>query len=379
MKGCLQTIGTIAFIIIVIFIGYTTYNSITETKPTPTPKTSPSTPPPAPAPTPIPEIKPTTIPAEEPPAPKIKLPTVIREVSQSTELITRNYSWTYKGKWSWEGEIPSSLYEYYQNTPRPPTKNYSIYVTHPLDDFYIDLLAGKIEKAAQQEGFTGYETIEFAAAFVQSLPYTADSVTSPYDEYPRYPIETLVDNGGDCEDTSILLASLLDNMGYKVVLIMLPNHCAVGVKINENISGAYYKYEGDKYYYLETTGTRWEIGQLPEQYENTAASLRPMVPTPILTHEWEAQGKGIMAETMITVKNLGSATAHNIYVYAGFDAGGGKLWNPQESKIFTLPVNQQITVQLNLRVPLGKHTRFVIQIIRDGFAVDQSYSKWFDT
>lgn len=74
-------------------------------------------------------------------------------------------------------------------------------------------------------------------------------------------------------------------MGYGVVLIMLPNHCAVGVNGGENIYGVYYEYEGSKYYYIETTGEGWEIGQLPDEYRNTTASIHPMIPTPILTHE----------------------------------------------------------------------------------------------
>jgi competence protein ComEC len=170
---------------------------------------------------------PTPTPSEKLPASTVELPSVIGEETSSTELIPVNYSWTYNGKWSWEGKIPLSLYEYYRKLPRPPTKNYSVYVTHPLDDPYIDRLVEKIKNAAQQEGYTAYQTVEFAAAFVQSLPYTVDSVTTPYDEYPRYPIETLVDKGGDCEDTSILLASIIDKIGYGVVLIILPNHCCI--------------------------------------------------------------------------------------------------------------------------------------------------------
>ncbi len=136
MKGCLQTIGTIAFIVIIIIIGFTTYDSLTEKPPTPAP-----------------ELEPTTTPPELP-APTVQLPETINEESLSTELLTRDYSWTYKGEWNWQVKIPLSLYEYYQKIPRPPTNDYSVYVTHPLDDPYIDLLVEKIKKAAQQKGYT---------------------------------------------------------------------------------------------------------------------------------------------------------------------------------------------------------------------------------
>ncbi len=341
--------------------------------PIPAPPTSPLVPEPEPTPAPTP------IPSEEPTSWSIQLPSVIKEISQSTEVITRQHTWTYKGDWSWEGDIPQSLYEYYQGLPRPPTQNYSVYVTHPLDDIYIEHLVEDIEEVAQEAGFSEYETIEFAASFVQSLPYTADSITTPYDEYPRYPIETIVDRGGDCEDTSILLSSMIDKMGYGVVLIELPDHCAVGVKGGENVSGTYWEYKGSKYYYIETTDEGWGIGQLPEEYENTAADIYPMIPTPILTHDGSVKGIGNIVQVEVTIYNLGTATANNVSVLAGFDAGEGMLWNGQQSDPFQVQADHQVTVTLNLQVPLDKHTRVIIQIGIDDSLVDESHSKWFDT
>ncbi|MFC2002990.1 hypothetical protein ACFLV4_03480 [Chloroflexota bacterium] len=352
--------------------------------PTPTPAPAPApapapTPAPAPSSVPNPELVPTPTPSEEIPTPIIQLSEVIGEASQSTELITRDYNWIYKGEWSWEGVVPQSLYDYYQGLPRPPTNNYSVYVTHPSDDPYIDLLVKKLQTAAEREGFTEYETVEFAAAFVQSLPYTLDSVTSPYDEYPRYPIETLVDNGGDCEDTSILLASIVDKMGYGVVLIMLPNHVAVGVKGGENIYGTYWEYEGSKYYCIETTGEGWRIGELPDEYKNSSASIRPLIPVPILTHTGNLKSSGYIAEVEVVVHNQGTAPAYNVSVLAGFDAGNGMIWNSQESEPFIVPVNQVATIKLNLRIPLDKHTRLLIRIVINDTLVGKSGTDWFDT
>ena len=314
-----------------------------------------------------------------PPTPP-PLPAVIREIPPYTGLISCHYDWTYRTKeWTWELQIPQELYRYYKEIPRPPTQNYSVYVTHPLDDTYIDYLIDEIRKAARQEGFDELETVEFAATFVQSLPYTSDSVTTPYDEYPRYPIETLVDGGGDCEDTSILMASLLNHLGYGVVLIILSDHCAVGVLGGEGIYGSYWEYNGEKYFYLETTNIGWGIGEIPKEYEGATAYVFDMVPTPILTHDWSATGTGSIVELGVTVHNLGSAPADSIYILAGFDAGGGMLWNPKKSQPFQVLVNHQVTVKFSLQVPLDKHTRLLIQIVDDDYAVDQSYSEWFDT
>ena len=304
----------------------------------------------------------------------------IIKAAQSTEMVTQQYAWVYGGQeWSWDAQIPQALYDYYKQLPRPPTSNYSVYVTHPMDDNYLDALIDKIKNASQQAGYNEFQTIEFTIAFVQSLPYTADSVTTPYDEYPRYPVETLMDEGGDCEDTSILLASLLNGLGYGVVLILPPEHAAVGLLGGEGIYGTYWEYDEGKYYYIETTGKGWEIGQLPEVYEGTSASVFPMIPIPIITHEWDIKSVGNTLELEVTVNNLGTAAAENVSVLAGFDAGEDLMWNGELSEPFQVGVGQQVTIKLYLRPTLGEHTRLVVQIGIDGVRVDESYSQWVDT
>ena len=362
MKNFLQTIGTA---IVVYFIASFIFTSLDETNQT----VSPSPVVTEPTPTSTTELPPSTI----------QLPQIIGEASQSTKTKIATYSWTYESDWSWELEIPVALYDYFKQLPRPPTENYSVYVTHPLDDPYVDRLAEKIIKAAQDKDYDSFQTVELAASFVQSLPYTSDSVTTPYDEYPRYPIETLYDNGGDCEDTSILLASIIDKMGYEVVLIEFPDHLAVGVKGSDTMHGSYWEYQGNRYFYIETTGENWGIGELSEEYNNSSAYIHPMISVPILTHDWTSKGNSFTLELKVTVNNLGSAMAEGVYVYAGFDAGNDQSWNHKESSLFDLGVNESVVATIYLTPPLGVHTRLVIQIVYDGYAVDQSYSEWFDT
>ena len=274
---------------------------------------------------------------------------------------------------------PLVLYDYYREIPRLPTRNYSVYITHPSDDVYLSGLVAELKRTASGKGFDDLETVGFVTAFVQSLPYSTDSVSTAYDEYPRYPIETLVDNGGDCEDTSILTASLLHNLGYEVSLILFPDeHCAVGVADIEGLQGAYFRHNGEDYYYLETTNTDWKVGQMPEELNGIETYIYDMTPVPILTHEWNGKTRGNIAELEITVENMGTQVAEDVHIVAGFDAGEGKLWNVEESDIFDLPANHIIVITIRLNMPSEKHTRIVIQIIDDGYAVSESYSEWFE-
>ncbi|GAF98968.1 unnamed protein product, partial [marine sediment metagenome] len=83
--------------------------------------------------------------------------------------------------------------------------------------------------------------------------------------------ESLVDKQGDCEDSSVLFASLLDALGYDVVLLLYYwkvdgkklGHMAVGVHLDGD-HGSFIRDEtGKKYFYCETTTISYVVGKLP--------------------------------------------------------------------------------------------------------------------
>ena len=298
---------------------------------------------------------------------------------ESTGHIEREYIWDYGGlSWTLSLSIPDSLYRYYGDKERIETEDYSVYVTHPDDDDYLGTIVREFNDIALEEGYTEEEKINLIITFVQSLPYTSDSVTTAFDEYPRYPIETLVEYGGDCEDTSILTAAFLDALYYDVVLVNPPEHMAVGIGIDAY--GTYWELDGEKYFYLETTGEGWGIGEMPPEYEGGTAFIFEMEPTAIITHDWEATIQGTRLTLIVEVKNSGTAAARLIKVYGAFDAGDGLVWNPVESEPFNLNIGASATVQIELEAPPEEHTRLIIGVMGiEGYLLDQSYSEWLDT
>ena len=112
------------------------------------------------------------------------------------------------------------------------------------------------------------ETAQFLVTFVQSLKYTQDNITTGIGEYPRYPIETLVDQMGDCEDTALLVISMAEIVRIESVLLLLDEafenvgHAAAGLSVNG--TGSFYLMNDQSFYYAETTGEGWTIGEMPE-------------------------------------------------------------------------------------------------------------------
>ncbi|MDB3879360.1 transglutaminase-like domain-containing protein [bacterium] len=134
---------------------------------------------------------------------------------------------------------------------------------------YVQELALELKNISIQSGYTtNVEIAEFIYSFVGAIPYQydLDSAGNTTDK-PKYPIEMMYENGGDCEDASALYISLVESLGYDAALMLGQ------VKASEDdewgghawavinmpaVTGEGYYGEGDKssvfFYFVETTG-----------------------------------------------------------------------------------------------------------------------------
>ena len=194
----------------------------------------------------------------------------------SDEYIEKNYKWDYGGyTWTYTSYIPRNQYLYYKNLARKPY-NYQEYLSNTYNRQLTSNIANLIVEEGMEKGFSKDQCVLMAVSFVQSIPYKTDKESTGMDEYYKYPIETLVDGCGDCEDSAILTAAIVRDMGYGVILLRFYDHMAVGVKGGDNMYGTYWTYNGERYFYLETTNTGWEIGQIPDRYKSETATIIPV-------------------------------------------------------------------------------------------------------
>lgn len=304
-------------------------------------------------------------------------------VSTPDEAITRKFTWKYGGiDWDWEAEISKQLYQILHDKPRPRTgehANYSVYVTHSLDDVFFQKLASALSAEGEQLGLTNYQMVELATFFVRTIPYSYDIDSIGHKEYPRYPIETLVEGTGDCEDHAILLAELLRSMNYDAILLEYPTHMALGVADTGNMYGSYYTHNGKKYYYVETTPSGRVIGDIPEKFKRPAYTY-DLVPVPLLGWEryhWPAFTGTLPLE--LTIYNDGTAPALGVTAYAYLDAGNDRCWSQAQTTV-DVPPEETRTVTLNLTAPNQRvYTRVVFRISYGGFKVADGSSDWFNT
>ncbi|MBS3136955.1 hypothetical protein J4232_00855 [Candidatus Woesearchaeota archaeon] len=173
----------------------------------------------------------------------------------------------------WKFYVPLKLFHYYKMKRHDRVSDTDIthYVTY--DDATIKHIATSISNGCK----TNECTVNTIMKFVHQQLYD-QTATEEEDnkDYIKYPIETLVERSGDCEDLAILAAALMKAKGIDVALLNFysppgekSGHMAVGVVGKFN--GTYFPFDGRKYYYTEATGTnwldnqaKWKVGTFPD-------------------------------------------------------------------------------------------------------------------
>jgi hypothetical protein len=164
--------------------------------------------------------------------------------------------------------VPSSLYDYYSGkTIKLADDNaYSTLVTPDA----VKPIAENIQNLTRDKPRSDEEFANAALMLVHQIPYAVSEV--------KYPVETLVENAGDCDTLSLLAASIMKAGGLDVVLLYFKgvHHINVGVYLPYEPHGTWwwlsptgYESNGKKYWIAECTpATDWKVGDVPPLLAN---------------------------------------------------------------------------------------------------------------
>jgi len=118
---------------------------------------------------------------------------------------------------------------------------------------------------------TSDDQAKIAINLVQRIPYNGNRYNRTATDW-YYPYETVHNNKGSAADKSVLLAYILNELGYETVLFEFSNHMAVGVK-----SSSKYAFYDTGYAFIETTRPTI-ITYVPEtSYGGFRISLNPRI------------------------------------------------------------------------------------------------------
>ena len=160
--------------------------------------------------------------------------------------------------------------------------NANNYIT--VNEPIIQQIVGAVEAQTQSRE----ELANGLLDFVQDKGHGLSIRYYPTNEL-KYPIETLVEMGGDCDTHVFLYGTLMKAAGFKVLLLLSNEkvdgqyHAAVAVHLEdppENSLPDYhdlvYTHNGEKYYYAETTSWNWRVGDVPPNFANLSFFLHPI-------------------------------------------------------------------------------------------------------
>jgi len=166
--------------------------------------------------------------------------------------------------------ITHSLYEYYQRKNHQLTQNnFASFVT----PYSLALVAADIRSI-----FPDKED------FVNAVLMVVHQITYQVVEETKYPVETIVENRGDCDLFSYVAASLIKSQYMDVVLFYYEHesHMNIGVNLQNpprdvRSTITYVEYGGIRYYMAECTGgdwrTGWRVGECPPELEGAQVTV----------------------------------------------------------------------------------------------------------
>ncbi len=178
------------------------------------------------------------------------------------------YSWTYLGgSFSFDIPITKTDYQTYVNTNKDgrAVTDWSTCTDFVVLDSYtaavVDALAELYESAFGKAPACDQAYANFILAYVQvAFTYMTDTLQYGQSEYYAYPVQTLVNLKGDCEDTSILCAALYKQAGFDAAVLIVPEHAMAGVALDSYTAPSISTGEilsqtvgGKTYYACETT------------------------------------------------------------------------------------------------------------------------------
>jgi hypothetical protein len=174
--------------------------------------------------------------------------------------------------------IPPSLYNHYSNLSH--AVNDDSYYARLVTPQVVEPIAENIEKVTNNLPYRDEQFANAVLGLVHQIPY---NITDP-----KYPIETLVDNSGDCVELSLLAASIMKAGGLDVVLIhytgINPGHMNVGVYLPYTpiyhtflLAPTSFEYCNKTYWTAEATPEdNWKIGDQSGSIANSNPVIIPL-------------------------------------------------------------------------------------------------------
>jgi len=195
--------------------------------------------------------------------------------------------------------VSSSLYEYYVGTDHSLRSRFDLgkFVT----PYALEPVADSLWTVYQDDE----DFVNAVLMIVHQIPYEASTPQ-------KYPVETIVENEGDCDLFSFVAASIMMAGGLDVVLLFYESedHMNIGVNLSHvpqdtRSSVSYFVYNTKRYYMAETTGGNWEsgwrVGECPDSLDGVSARTMTLEDAELVSPGQVSASFGVLTSSSITL------------------------------------------------------------------------------
>ena len=166
-----------------------------------------------------------------------------------------------------------------------------------------------------------------------------------YNEMPaKYPVETIVENKGDCDVFSYLAASIMKAHGLDVVLLYYESqaHMNIGVSLSHVPHDAreqvyYVTYNNIRYYVAEATGgdlqNGWRVGECPDKLKNAPAQVITLE-----NCEQSTYGQVSVSYKTLAYSTISLIISPTYIIQGGTVTLSGQLSPPLQNRIVTIDI-----------------------------------------
>ncbi len=167
--------------------------------------------------------------------------------------------------------------------------------TNPACNTFLVGLARRLHEEAKAGEYSLYEELSNVLACVQAIPYKTDLESTGQEEYWKFPVQTLFDGCGDCEDKALFMCALCmllfqaypeEQKEHALEVYLLVSfeegHAAVAVGgPHVHLPERFYTYNGRRLYFCETTSDG-RVGAVPE-----GVDPKKFITLPMSLQNWE--------------------------------------------------------------------------------------------
>lgn len=176
----------------------------------------------------------------------------------------KTLSWTFKElTYSVNVELNRNLSRYYFSLPNI---RFQDALTYRFSPDLMRTLVIPLKAQMKQNGLTEHEKVEcIRQMLLQCFPYIDDQVLFGY-EHLQFPEEILLSEGCDCEDRSVFMFKLVEDLTtLKPLLADFPEHVSLLVTTPEGWHGEVYEFGSRYYVYCDPTYFNAPFGETPEE------------------------------------------------------------------------------------------------------------------